>query len=345
MSSLLKDTDNVDYWKHKYETLERKYLELTKGKVEEADKSDSIELKVLSPFEIAESVVEKSQKSVKLVIEKGYDDPKKQDYSNIKSIVIKHFDLIWKGWFKSHEFTGIEELCIKCSLETEDIDDDYDSWKWVVQFNMQAIFSGMINLKHLYLRSEIPRFYDEICAPFKLESADVFCMYPFIESSSETLKQLKICLSGGYGGMEFGITELLNFYYNYKQLENLSAVFCLDSDDLLTALPKKDTIKHLDIHVYIMSKNDSKIKESSYLEFILASSPSLESLTIYIEISAAFIQFLARSMPNLKKLIGRGGIESSALTFFDELNAKTNFKIILEENCPWQKVFEGSKCR
>lgn len=259
----------------------------------------------------------------------------------LKSITINYFDLAWRKWFGYQNFKNIEKLHVDCSLETEDFWDDLgdfrmtaSGWKVVIQNNLEAMFTGMENLKHLYLHSTVARFWDQIEGPSKLESADVNCYYPFIKASSKTLKDLKLITSDSAWDGD----NLYEIFDGYRKLEKFSALMTLNDDDFKYSLKNKNRLKCLDIHF----KGDNYMK---CLMFILAATPSLEELTIYSELSSDMVQHLARTLKKLKKVTARGGISTYALDTLDCLKGakrkklNTDFEIIWEENRPWKREF------
>lgn len=134
--------------------------------------------------------------------------------------------------------------------------DDFDKHKSVVSENLTSIFSGMENLKHLSMRTEIP--FDAVNAAFRLESAEVYCVFPFIESSASTLKQIKVFYLDGFNGYKLKMQDLQDFYSKYERLEDLSAVFHLTKEDLQKPLESSENMKHLNVHIIDKDNSDER---------------------------------------------------------------------------------------
>lgn len=199
--------------------------------------------------------------NVRIVIGPGGNTYKPKDIKeipNLYGIEMQHFDDNWRTWFKAHEFPNIESLSIRCSLYAHaKIPGHWDSFtkhKSVVAENLSTIFSGMKTLKYLTMLCEVP--FDTVKADFTLESAEAYCILPFIESSASTLKRLKVFLLKGFSGYKLKSQDLLDFYSKYVQLESLSCVIYLSKDDLQKQLPSSETLKHLDIHIIDKDNNE-----------------------------------------------------------------------------------------
>lgn len=185
-----------------------------------------------------------------------------KDIPVVDSIALLNFDNNWRIWFEYHEFSNIQSLDINCSLYTIDLDTrngrDFDLNKSNVAENLSAIFSGMNNLKHLSLRCEIPN--DTVNANFELESAEVFCILPFIESSAKTLKRLKLLMLNGFAGYQLKIHDLQDLFSRYEKLEDFAGVLHFHKEDLQKQLLTSVTILNLDIHVL---DKDTKERQNS----------------------------------------------------------------------------------
>jgi hypothetical protein len=190
-----------------------------------------------------------------------YKPKNQRELPSLCKIEMLHFDFHWRTWFMEHEFPNIDSLSITCSLtcnkpKVAEPMDDFEKYnKHLSAQNLSAIFSGMKTLKHLTLRCEVP--YDLVKAEFQLETAEAYCILPFIESSAPTLKSLKFFLLEGFKGFELKFDDFLDLYSDYPQLESLSAVFYFSKGDLNKQLPSSETIKHLHIHIED-KKNDER---------------------------------------------------------------------------------------
>lgn len=160
---------------------------------------------------------------------------KKCENPTIRKITINYFDEHWFDWFNINEFPSVQELKIDYNLCYSGSCNDPSYW---VQHNMSAIFSGMQNLKHLYLRTEGPG-YDEFNPPFELESADIPDLFCVTALSPKSLRVLKVC-------EVIQSHRLEELYIDYKNLKSLSAVIHFSQNK---EIPKNESIVSLNVHI------------------------------------------------------------------------------------------------
>jgi hypothetical protein len=207
---------------------------------------------------------------------------------NIRKIVIKHFNYSWQTFFESCSFPNIQELWIDYDWE---FDIHGSSWldqspKYTIPRNIEAILSGMKNLKHLFVESVEDTFNMDIRCN-KLETAyfgDRELPGIFLFGSENTLKSLKI---GQRILFEKKFIDdptcLISIYNDFKRLKKLTVQVKSFKNDKVV-VPVNNSIKILNIHASTIQA----------LEKILIASPSVKKLILHERMTSHLIHFIGK---------------------------------------------------
>lgn len=228
-------------------------------------------------------------KNFNLVVTDKFKQKKERPViSNIRKLNLDYFDKSWLYWFRSCSFPSLNELCLKGEIDPEREDGSHKKVVRKFSDRLNDIFSGMQNLKHLYLRIEEPNYHhgkniDEK-APFQLDSADVNYMFSFLREGYydkvSELKSLKISKTIHY-------YELEEIFGLHKKLEKFTAKIKGGDSRLITV---NKSITTMDINITNMEM----------LEPLMRSTPSLEVLYLRSFLTSPMINLIGKKRKSLE---------------------------------------------